>query len=303
MSAPLQVVRPALYGFTVGTLGVREPHLEWFPIDVSSAPIRLADPVKQVAGGGIQRASPTDTALLGFAATGNAQNIPTSIAYVNAAGSDSSGRNFVGVYVADNLTSFTGRASGTTSQANVMDTMDLQYAVTSPVVTVAVIGTTGSETDNYQVTGVTAIGEAAAPTAVQVTTGNATKTAANRNDITIPYTPLVLGYNIYRKISTGAYVHIGYINAVQPSTGTPSPTTVFSDTGQSAIDSALPPTRNDSGWLINNGADSVGIIQCTGLDSRGPGNAINPPGYGTLNGHLQFTVFQPKSQWLQVAGS
>lgn len=302
-AVPLGNVRPSIPGFTVSSLSVREPRVEWLPVDVGSNPIRWGDPVKQVAGGGITRATPADTTLLGFAAAVNGQNLPTSIPWVNAGGTDTAGRNFVPVYVGDGDTVFTGQCSGTTAQSLVMQTMDLQYQAISPTVTVAVIGATGAETDSYQVTAVTATGEAAAPTQVQVTTGNATKTAANRNDVTIPYTPFANKYEIYRKIAAGAFVHIGEIAAVQPSVGNAAPNTVFSDTGQTAIDSALPPTVNNSGYLINNAANAVGIIQCLRLETRGPGNTILAPGQGVLYGKIIFNVFQTKTQYGMVAGS
>ena len=304
MAAPVVNSRPVFFGFDVDTNNLLEPQLMTFPVDVNSPTIRWGDPVKQVAGGGLTRCSPTDTVSLGFAATSQVvQGLPSSIPFVNP-GVDVTGRPIIHVYVADAFNMFVGESNAATSPAKLLDFMDLQYAVPAlSAPTIANVGAAGGTTYNYKVTAVTSMGENIASAAGTTATGNATLSATNYNSVTFAAGQFkALSYNIYRQIGAGIYAKIG--NVANPGSGN----VVFNDTGQSAIDMFLPPTVDYSGWLINYGASSTNLIQITALDDRGLTSAglptLNPPqSGGAIGSRLRFTIAAQKSQWLQVAGS
>ena len=283
--------RPSLFGFSVQTMGVLEPRLDRFSVDPSTpAPIRWGDPVKQIAGGTIVRCVPADTLWLGFAATGQNNVLPLSIASAPLL-TDTGGRPLVSVYLADALTIFTGETIIAPAQPQVLQTHDLQYAIPdtlAPAPTVANIGVAGTTTYSYTVGALTAVGETLPGVAGTTATGNAALTAANYNLLTIPATARAASYNVYR-----AGLLIGSVGAT-----TAGGSATFKDIGQPVV-SGVPATVNMTGWLVNNVAQATNLLQIRSIDTKPVQPFINT---ATL-GAVMFAITAAKSQVQNIAGS
>ncbi len=280
MPAPLpKVLHPVFSGLQVTTRSVVEPRLKWMAVDTSSAPVRWGDPVLQIAGGTIRRATPTDTALLGIAAAGTNTNLPVSIATMPLP-TDSAGRSQVPVYLADTLTIFRGVCGTAPAQANEFQTHDLQYAIPdamAPTPTITNAGTAGSTAYSYTITAMNGNGETLPGTAGTTATGNATLSAANYNVVTIPAQAAGAGI-----VSFGVY-RGGQLIAIVPVNGTAA--TVLKDTGQAVISTAAN-ALNTTGWAINLTAQSTNVVQIQSLDTTPP----QPAGAGA---GTNFNVLRP----------
>lgn len=282
-----KISRSVFFGMSAFTLRNESPQVQMYAIDSTSVEIREGDPVKEVSGGRIVRAAPTDTALLGLAAEGQNTNLPTSIAAL-ASPTDSSGNPIINVYVFDVDSVFMGEILGTPSDALKTQVHDLAYAAAPPTPTITPEGTTGATTIAYKITCVTTVGESIMGSAGTTTSANATLSATNFNQISIPYVnSRVVQFGVYLS-ATGLL--IGYVSANQTVGGA----TIFNDTGLTGGAAAV--TTDYSGWAINDGADSTGVVKIDAIDSR-------PALPGRTNQLVRWRVPAAKSQWLAVAGS
>lgn len=294
---PPTLAAPCLFGWAVRSAGFNEPSVMSSP-DASTAagaPIRIAEPVVQQAGGGLIRATPTSSSLYGFAFNGLTNPLPSSIAvapktrYLGQANNPYVSQ----FYTADpSQNVFTGRIVGTTSLALIGQQHDLAYAVSAgPTPTVTPEGTTGATSYTYKVTAVTQAGESLVGTGGSTTSGNATLSSTNYNQIAVTALDdetFVLAYNLYRTEGGGRQGLVGsYSGQLGANTWT------FKDVG--IVATITNPSVNSSGWLINDGASSENVVQIIGLSSLDP--------VGTLHGRVEFFVPVSASQYLSVGGN
>ena len=285
--------RPSLFGFSVQTMSIVEPRIDRFSADPTTAntsvgQIRLGDPVVQMAGGTIVRYVPGGTALLGFAASGQNNVLPRSIASAPLL-LDTTGNPLISVYLADALTIFTGQTTSAPTQANVLQLHDLQYAipdlsVVAPVITN--VGVAGTTTYNYQIGALTAMGESVPNTNVPTTTGNAVLSSVNYNLLTIAAVPQAASFNIYRGNAL-----IGNAPAI---VGGP---TTFKDIGQMA-QAGLITMINNTGWLVNNTASATQVLEIRSIDTK----PVLPFISTTNVGAVMFAITAAKSQVQNIAG-
>ena len=286
--------RPSLFGFSVQTMSIVEPRIDRFsadPTTLSNAtvgPIRLGDPVVQMMGGTIVRYVPGGTALLGFAASGQNNVLPRSIASAPLL-LDAAGNSLISVYLADALTIFTGQTTSAPTQANVLQLHDLQYAIPDALVTaptVTNVGVAGTTSYSYAISALTAMGETI-PTSVGTTaTGNAFLSSANYNLVTITAVPQAASFNIYR-----GGILIGNAPAI---VGGP---TLFKDTGLAA-QAGVPLTFNNTGWLVNNTASATQVLEIRSIDTK----PVLPFISTTNVGAVMFAITAAKSQVQNLAG-
>ena len=283
-----KINRPALIGGSVTTFGVMEPRVDRFPMDPSSAPIRWFDPVKQISGGTIVRCTPADTALLGLAATGANDVLPTSIAHMPLL-TDAAGRVLIAVYLADALNIFTGETVVAPTQSNVMQAHDFQYAIpdaNAPVSVVTNVGTAGSTTYSYTIGALNGLGETLPGAAGTTATGNAVLSATNYNLLTIPVVGRTASFNIYRG---GALIGTVAANSTAPTT--------FKDVGQPAS-AGVPATINMTGWLVNNVAQATNVLEVRAIDTK----PIQPFINTFTVGAVLFAITAAKSQVQNITG-
>ena len=284
--------RPSLFGFSVQTMSIVEPRIDRFSADPSTAtagPIRLGDPVVQMAGGTIVRYVPGGTAILGFAASGQNNVLPRSIASAPLL-LDAAGNPLVSVYLADALTIFTGQTTTAPTQANVLQLHDLQYAIPDaaavpPVVTN--VGATGVVTYNYQLSVLTGMGETTQSISSATTTGNSTLSSINYNLLTIAAVPQATSFNILRNGQL-----IGNVPAI---VGGP---TTFKDIGQAA-QAYLVASVNTTGWLVNNTASATQVLEIRSIDTK----PVLPFISTTNVGAVMFAITAAKSQVQNIAGN
>jgi hypothetical protein len=127
-------------------------------------------------------------------------------------------------------------------------------------ITAVVTGTPGATTYRYTVTALNATGESMASQEVIVTTGNATLTGGNHNDLSWTAVTGATGYSVYRTVSGGTPSSTGKIATNQAGV-------TLNDTGLAAAGAS--PASNASGWnqsicniLDTNG---VAVLRLTGL--------------------------------------
>lgn len=286
-----KIQRPVMFGLEIMTFTLAEPRIDWFPQDVSSQPIRWGDPVKQVAGGSIQRAAPSDTALLGLAAVQAANALPISIATMPIP-TDTLGRTMVPVYLADASTQFRAQCSSAPAQSHILQTHDLQYAIpdaSAPTPVITNGGTAGSTSYTYKIAAATIHGETALGTSGATSTGNATLSATNYNIITIPAVTNAVNFNIY-KYNGSTYDYIATVPAAA------SGNTVFNDTGLAALSNGAV-AANTTGWMINLAATSTNVVQVRALDTT------PLPPYGAASNMVIWSIPAAKSQVQTLSGS
>lgn len=290
MGAPLaKILSPVFAGFKVSSLSVVEPRIDWFSVDPTSIPIRWGDPVTQIAGGNIVRATPATTALLGIAATASTNMMPASIATMPIR-TDIAGNPQVPVYLADALTRFRGKCTAAPQQSNILKTQDLCYALAdalAPTPTITNGGTAGSTSYTYKITAFNQFGETAVGAAGTTATGNATLSATNYNIVTIPLVAGVTSFGVYRGGTN--------LIAIVPASGTG--TTVFNDIGNAIISTTVP-GANMTGWLINLSATSTNVAQIQSLDTT-----PQAPLGATPSNCVLWTIPAAKSQIGNVSGS
>ena len=283
--------RPSLFGFSVQTMSIVEPRIDRFSADPSTAtagPIRLGDPVVQMAGGTIVRYVPGGTALLGFAASGQNNVLPRSIASAPLL-LDAAGNPLVSVYLADALTIFTGQTTSAPVQSQVLQLHDLQYAIPDALVPAPVVtnvGVAGTTSYSYTISALTAMGETMLGANTLNATSNAVLSSVNYNLLTIPATSQAASYNIYRGIA-----FIGNAPAI---VGGP---TTFKDIGQAA-QAGAPATINTTGWLVNNTASATQVLEIRSIDTK----PVLPFISTTNVGAVMFAITAAKSQVQNLAG-
>lgn len=104
---------------------------------------------------------------------------------------------------------------------------------------VLVRGTVGETSYSYKVVALNARGHSMASDATAISTGNATLSGSNYNQITPPVVTGASGFDIYRTAGGGTQGKIGSVKGRAP----------FKDTGKVG-DSATAPSRNTTGlWL------------------------------------------------------
>ena len=286
--------RPSLFGFSVQTMSIVEPRIDRFSADPTTlsnagvAQIRLGDPVVQMAGGTIVRYVPGGTALLGFAASGQNNVLPRSIASAPLL-LDTTGNPLISVYLADALTIFTGQTTTAPTQANVLQLHDLQYAIPDaaavpPVVTN--VGATGVVTYNYQLSVLTGMGETTQSITSATTTGNSTLSSINYNLLTIAAVPQATSFNILRNGQL-----IGNAPAI---VGGP---TLFKDIGQ-IFQAYLAASVNTTGWLVDNTASATQVLEIRSIDTK----PVLPFISTTNVGAVMFAITAAKSQVQNLAG-
>jgi hypothetical protein len=113
--------------------------------------------------------------------------------------------------------------------------------------TVSPQGSTGSTNYTYAVTAFNASGQSAASAGTQTTTGNATLTSGNNNQVTWSSITGATGYNVYRTASSGTPSSTGLIGTVYAGA-----TLQFNDTGI-AGDGTSAPTSNTVGTFTAGG--------------------------------------------------
>ena len=283
--------RPSLFGFSVQTMSIVEPRIDRFSADPTTAtagPIRLGDPVTQMPGGTIIRYAPGGTAILGFAASGQNNVLPRSIASAPLL-LDAAGNPLVSVYLADALTIFTGQTTSVPIQSQVLQLHDLQYAIPDALVlapTITNVGAAGTTSYSYAISALTAMGETIPTFSGTTGTGNAVLSSANYNLVTITAVPQAASFNIYR----GAAL-IGNAPAIA---GAP---TTFKDTGQ-AVQVGVPATINTTGWLVNNTASATQVLEIRSIDTK----PVLPFISTTNVGAVMFAITAAKSQVQNLAG-
>ena len=283
--------RPSLFGFSVQTMSIVEPRIDRFSADPSTAtagPIRLGDPVVQMAGGTIVRYVPGGTAILGFAASGQNNVLPRSIASAPLL-LDAAGNPLVSVYLADALTIFTGQTTSAPTQANVLQLHDLQYAIPDALALAPIVsnvGVAGTTSYSYTISALTGMGESMPSPAGTTATGNAVLSSANYNSLVIAATLQAASFNIYR-----AGLLIGNVPVISGSA------TSFKDIGQAA-QVGVPATINTTGWLVNNTASATQVLEIRSIDTK----PVLPFISTTNVGAVMFAITAAKSQVQNLAG-
>jgi|SRR6266498_2297941 len=154
-----------------------------------------------------------------------------------------------------------------------------------------VTGTPGATTYRYTITSVNATGESMASHEVIVTTGNATLTGSNHNDLSWPAVTGATGYSVYRTVSGGTPSSVGKISTAQAGL-------TLNDTGLAA--SGASPTTNASGYapsicnLLD--ASGVAVLRLTGkyagvlLNSASRASAVVSAATDAVANHFKLTV-------------
>jgi len=155
---------------------------------------------------------------------------------------------------------------GLNPNITVFSDVDLSAVGAPATVTVTPGGTAGSTSYTYVVADITNNG--AAPTAGSTTTGNATLTTANFNNISVT-TDIGDTYNVYRSVSAGTPSGLGLIGTFVATANV----TVFKDTGIVAT-AAVIPTTNTTGSFNCPGPASAASIFAGGTNTPFGGKVV-----------------------------
>lgn len=158
-------------------------------------------------------------------------------------------------------------------------------------ITAVVTGTPGATTYRYTVTALNASGESMASHEVIVTTGNATLTGGNHNDLSWPAVTGATGYSVYRTVSGGTPSSTGKISTNQAGV-------TLNDTGLAAVGTS--PASNASGYapsicnLLD--ASGVAVLRLVGkydgtlLNSASRASAVVAAATDGVANHYKLTV-------------
>lgn len=284
---------PGMYGFSV-TSHDGVPTMEEYEVASASAQIIPGDPVVLLTSGKIRRATPSDASLLGFAAgasgftgfiSGPFSHEPIYTTNRMMANDSLAGKRIM-VYVADNENQFTARTKGTSSLAIKGATYDLSYLLAAPTPTVTPGGTTGATTWTYKIIPLSMVGQANAGTAGTTTSGNATLSATNYNDVTWSAVTNAVEYQIWKLIS-GTYYYIGTVQAGQ--------TLTFRDTGYGTADhlGGSIPSVEGSGYVLDLTASSNDVFKITEILVRNPNESV-----ATTGQEVRFIIPAAKSHYV-----